>query len=193
MTTLILGLVIFLGIHSTQIVASNARTALIGRIGEMPYKAVYALVSIIGFWLIVVGYGEARAVGTPQLWYPPVWTRHLAYLLMLPVFTMLIAVYFPGRISRALKHPMLVAVKTWAFAHLISNGDLASVLLFGAFLAWAVADRISVKRRSGGSSPPHAPENRLNDVVALAGGLALYIAFVLWLHPLLIGVPIWPM
>jgi uncharacterized membrane protein len=186
MVYLILGLVLFLGIHSVEIVSPGLRANAIARMGERPWKALYALISIIGFILIVWGYGQARQ--DPILLYaPPIWMRHLSALIMLPVFPLLLAAYMPGRIKTALKHPMLAAVKFWALAHLLSNGMLADVLLFGSFLAWAVADRISFKRRV--VRPIHtAPPSKMNDVIAVVAGLAIYVVFVLWLHLRLIGV-----
>lgn len=186
MSTLILGLVIFLGIHSISIVAANGRNALMARLGVFPWKALYALIAIVGFILIVKGYAAARL--EPVLLYvPPVWTRHLAALLMLPVFVFLLAAYLPGRINSALKHPMLVAVKLWAVSHLIANGMLADVVLFGALLAWAVIDRISLKRRTPGPTLG-APPSKLNDVIAVVGGLLLYGLFAFYLHTRWIGV-----
>ncbi len=186
MLYLILGLVLFLGMHSVSIVAPAWRDRTYAQLGEGPWKGIYAVISIIGFVLIVWGYGQARL--NPVLVYsPPIWTRHLALLLMVPVFPLLLAAYLPGRIKSALKHPMLVAVKLWALAHLLANGMLADVLLFGGFLAWAVADRISLKRR-----PPRpirtAPASGANDFIAVIAGLALYVLFVMWLHAKLIGV-----
>ena len=186
MVWLILGLVVFLGIHSVAIVAPAWRDAQAMRLGELPWKGLYSLVSIAGFAALVIGYGIARQ--SPVVLYePPTWTRHLAVLLMLPVFPLLLAAYLPGRIQAALKHPMLVSVKLWAVAHLAANGTLADVLLFGGFLAWAVADRISVKRRPPRRTPA-APTGRLNDVIAVAGGLALYALFVMGGHRWLVGV-----
>lgn len=125
------------------------------------------------------------------LWYPPVWTRHLTLALMVPVFVLLVAAYLPtGHIRKRTRHPMILAVKLWAFAHLLANGDLASVLLFGGFLAWGVIDRISLKRRGDAGGAAVASVAALSDAVALIAGLAIYVAFVLWLHPLLIGVPV---
>jgi uncharacterized membrane protein len=162
------------------------RANAIARMGERPWKLIYAVISIIGFVLIIWGYGEARQ--HPILVYaPPIWMRHLSALIMLPVFPLILAAYMPGRIKAALKHPMLAGVKFWALAHLLANGMLADVLLFGSFLAWAVADRISFKRRV--VRPIHtAPPSKLNDVIAVVAGLAIYVAFVLWLHRILIGV-----
>lgn len=186
MVYLILGLVLFLGIHSTEIFSPGLRANAIARMGERPWKGLYALISIVGFVLIVWGYGVARQ--QPILLYaPPVWMRHLSALIMLPVFPLLLAAYMPGRIKTALKHPMLAAVKFWALAHLLANGMLADVLLFGGFLAWAVADRISFKRRV--VRPIHtAPPSKMNDVIAVAAGLAIYVIFMMWLHVRLIGV-----
>jgi uncharacterized membrane protein len=186
MQLLILGLVVFLGSHSVSIVAPGWRDRMVATLGERGWKIAYAAVAIVGFLLIIKGYGAARL--TPTILYqPPIWIRHVTVLLMLPVFPLLLAAYLPGRISNATKHPMLVTVKLWAFAHLLANGSVADVLLFGGFLAWAVADRISLKRR-----PPRpvrgAPPGKLNDVIAVAGGLALYAFFLLWAHQAWIGV-----
>jgi len=188
MLQLILGLVLFLGIHSISIVSLPTRNALAARMGEWPFKGLYALIAIVGLILIVRGYGEARLDPT-VLYTLPDWTRHLAMLIMLPAFPALLATYFPGRISQALGHPMLVAVKFWALAHLLVNGTLADVLLFGGFLAWAVADRISMKRRPQ-RDIPRAPQNAFNDVIAIVGGLGIYLAFVFWLHTAWIGIPV---
>ena len=186
MTWLILGLVLFLGIHSVSIVGSGWRDVQVARMGELPWKGLYAVLSIIGFVALVVGYGIARQ--SPVVLYsPPTWTRHLAALLMLPVFSLFLAAYLPGRIKTAAKHPMLVSVKLWAFAHLLANGTLADVLLFGGFLAWAVADRISLKRRPV-RPVPGAPPRPVNDWIAVIGGLVLYGLFVGGLHKWLIGV-----
>ena len=183
---LVLGLVLFLGVHSVSIVAPDWRAALIGQ-RERAFKGVYALVSIIGFALLIYGYGLARQA--PVVVYsPPVALRHLALLLMVPVFPLLFAAYMPGRIQSAAKHPMLLAVKLWATAHLLANGTLADLLLFGGFLAWAVADRISVKRRAVVHKVPGAPPSAMNDVIALVGGLVVYVIFLFWAHAWLIGV-----
>lgn len=187
MSLLILGLVLFLGIHSVSIVAPGWRDAQASRLGEMPWKGVYAVVSIVGFALLVYGYGLARQAPV-VLYTPPKGLRHAALLLMLPVFVLLLAAYLPGRIKTATKHPMLLATKLWATAHLLANGTLADVLLFGGFLAWAVADRISLKRRAPRPLPGMGPPRVLNDVIALVGGLGLYVLFVVWAHAWLIGV-----
>jgi uncharacterized membrane protein len=186
MGMLILGLVLFLGVHSIAIVAPRFRDRALARLGEGGWKGLYALVSLAGFVLLIVGFGQARH--TPVVLYtPPPFLRHVTFLFMLPVFPLIFAAYLPGRIKTATKHPMLAAVKFWAFAHLLSNGMLADVLLFGGFLLWAVLDRISLKRR-----PPQAlrtaPAGPLNDVIAVLLGLAVYGAFIVWLHRWLIGV-----
>ena len=156
MLLLIVGLVLFLGVHSVAIVAPALRASTIQRLGERAWKGLYALVSLIGFILICYGFGLARHAPV-FLYSPPTWLRHAALIVMLPVFPLLIAAYLPGRIKTAAKHPMLAAVKLWAFAHLLANGTLADLLLFGGFLAWAVADRISVKRRPALRVPRTAP------------------------------------
>ena len=187
MTLLIAGLLLFLSVHSTAIIAPGWRTAQVARRGEAAWKGLYALLSIAGFVLLVYGYGVARQ--SPVVLYtPPTFTRHLALLLMLPVFPLLLAAYLPGRIKTAAKHPMLLAVKLWALAHLLANGNLHDVVLFGTFLAWAVADRISMKRRMVARAVPVASARPMNDAIALAGGLAVYAVFVLWAHLKLIGV-----
>jgi uncharacterized membrane protein len=186
MPTLIAGLVIFLGMHSIAIVAPGWRDAVAARLG-MGWRLLYSAASIVGFVLIVTGYGSARM--TPVVLYtPPVALRWVALVLLAFVFPLLLAAYLPGRIRAAVKHPMLTAT-VWAFAHLLANGTLADVVLFGGFLAWAVADRISVKRRTPRAAPA-LPATPLNDAIAVIGGLVLYGLFVHTLHAWLIGMPI---
>nr|WP_281369201.1 NnrU family protein [Microvirga mediterraneensis] len=190
---LIVGLVIFLGMHSFSM-ARARRAALIGRIGEGPYKGLYSIMSLLGIVLIAIGFGQYRANGYIPVWDPPVWTRHLALLLVWLAFICLAAAYLPGRIKARLKHPMLAGVKIWALAHLLANGDLGSILLFGSILGWAVLARISAKRRDvaaqhGGTA---APAGWRNDLLAVAIGTIAYAAFAFWLHPWLIGVPVLP-
>ncbi|MXN64439.1 NnrU family protein [Stappia sp. GBMRC 2046] len=189
MAYLVLGLVLFLGAHSLPMFAA-AESGLRTRLGEGPFKGIHSLISAVGIVLIVIGYGQARAAGPALLYDPPVWMAHLVMLLMLPVFVLILSTYLPGRIKAAAKHPTILAVKIWAFAHLLANGDAASVLLFGAFLGWAVADRISLKRRGklGGVAPGEGSPK--NDITAIVGGLAVYALFVWQLHSWLIGVPI---
>lgn len=186
---LLLGLVLFLGAHSLPMHAGR-RAALKQKLGEATYKALFSVVSLAGIVLIVVGYEIARKASPGILYDPPSWTRHLTMVLMLPVFILLFATYLPGRIKRAVKHPMILAVKIWAFAHLLANGDAASVLLFAAFLVWAVADRISLKRRQADLAGDAPAGNSRNDLAAIAGGLLTYGLFVWKLHEFLIGVPL---
>jgi len=188
MNVLLLGLVVFFGVHSVSIVSDPWRNRMAAKMGGWTWQGVYALVSIVGFVLIVWGYGLARH--DPVVIYtPPDWLHPVAMVLLVPVFPLLLATYLPGRIQTAAKHPMLVATKLWAVAHLLANGMLTDLLLFGAFLVWAVLDRISMKQRT--QRPiPGIPPNRANDLIAVAGGLALYAAFVLGLHGWLIGVPL---
>lgn len=193
MALLILGLLVFLGAHAFTM-ARGPRAALIKRFGEGGYKVGYSLVSLVGIVLVSIGFGEYRAAGYIPVWDPPAGLRHLALLLMLPAFVFFAAAYLPGHIKARLKHPMLAGVKTWALAHLLANGDLGSMLLFGGFLAWGVAARISAKRRVGevGVLAPAAPTGWRNDALAVAIGVGAYLAFLFWLHPLLIGVPVVP-
>jgi len=188
MTWLLLGILLFVGVHSTSIFAQGWRKRMVRRMGDGPWKALYGLVSLAGLVLIVYGYGAAR-LDPVFLYVPPAWMRHVAFLLLLPVFPLLLAAYLPGRIRTRLGHPMLAAVKFWALAHLLVNGTLADVILFGGFLTWAVVDRISFKRRSP-RAVPALPASGWNDAIAVVGGLGLYVAFALWLHPLLIGVAV---
>jgi uncharacterized membrane protein len=191
MLYLILGLMLFLGVHSVEIFSPGWRGTMVVRVGERSWKGLYSLLSIVGFVLIIWGYGMARQ--EPILLYtPPVWMRHLSALIMVPVFPLLLAAYLPGRIKAATKHPMLAAIKFWALAHLLANGMLADVLLFGSFLAWAVVDRISFKRRVA-RPIPGAPPRKVNDAIAVAAGLVLYVIFVLGLHARLFGVSPLPM
>ncbi|MGO9933929.1 MAG: NnrU family protein [Steroidobacteraceae bacterium] len=185
MWALILGLILFLGVHSIAIFAPGLRERARSGWGEGTWKGVHSLISLLGFVLIIYGFGLARQ--SPVVLYtPPQWMRHVTALLMLPVFPLLIAAYLPGRIKSAAKHPMLAAVKFWAFAHLLANGMLADVLLFGGFLAWAVLDRISLKKRP--QNLRTAPPGRFNDAIAVIAGLALYGLFVGWAHFRLFGV-----
>ena len=186
MATLIAGLVLFLGIHSLSIVNEPLRNRLQTSLGEGTYKGLYSLVALIGLVLVVVGYGAARMDPT-VLYTPPTWLRHVTLLLLVPVFPLLFAAYLPGRIRTTLKHPMLVAVKLWALAHLLANGMVHDVILFGSFLAWAVVDRISLKRRTPRQTPT-LPATKANDLIAVAGGLAVYVLTVVWAHQWLIGV-----
>ncbi len=189
MLWLIVGLVLFLGIHSIRIAAPALRQAQIDQRGLNAWKGIYSVISLIGFVILVWGYGIARQ--DPVIfWVAPAWMSHVVALFMIPVMILLVASQLPaGRIKAAVKHPMLLAVKIWALVHLLVNGDLASVVLFGAFLAWAVADRISEKKRlqAGLTRNPVAGPVKW-DVIAIVGGLVAYVLFVLYLHEWLIGV-----
>jgi uncharacterized membrane protein len=188
MGMLVLGLVLFLGVHSVRVFADGWRGSLIVRRGEGAYKGLYSLASIAGFALIVWGYGLARTAPV-DLWMPPVWTRHLSALLTIPAFVLLAAAYVPGtRIKAAVGHPMVLGVKTWAFAHLIANGRLADVVLFGGFLAWAVLLYIASRRRDRRNGTRYVAGPASRDMIAIAAGLGAWAAFAFWLHGALIGV-----
>jgi uncharacterized membrane protein len=186
MTILIFGLILFLGIHGFTMLRSP-RAALITKLGEVPYKIGYTIASLIGFTVIVVGFASYRASGYIPLWEPPVWTKHLSALLMLPVLPLLFSAYAKGFVKARLKHPMILAVKTWALAHLFANGDLGSMMLFSGFLAWAVAAFISMRRRPVDPASAFVP-NPGQDAAAILGGLIAYAAMIFGLHRYLIGV-----
>jgi len=185
---LILGLAVFIGMHLLT-TRRDTRAALIARFGEGAYKGLYSLVSIIGVVLIGWGFARYRATGWIDVWYPSVWTRHVTVALMWPAAICIVAAYSPGQIKTTLKHPMLVGVKLWAFAHLISNGDLGSIVLFGSVLGWAVFDRISLKHRTDPGGPPIPVGGKRQDIIALIGGTILYLLLGFLFHPLVIGVP----
>ncbi len=188
MMLLVLGIVVFIGIHllPTQ---PDLRSGLITRFGEGAYKVAFALLSFAGLALIVVGYHKLQLMPgkNPQLWVPPAGMRHLAAALMLPALILLAAAYIPSRIRTAVKHPMLAAVKIWALAHLLANGDLGGMVLFASFLAWAVVDRISVKKR-GAMGPLGAAKGGLGgDLAAILVGTVLYVVLILGGHYWLFG------
>jgi uncharacterized membrane protein len=186
MLILVLGLVIFLGLHLLPVVVST-RAGLVARLGAGGYRALMAIGSAVGLVLIVWGYDLARSAGAMVIWTPPRGMNHLVILLMLPVFPLLIAAYVPGKIRGLVKHPMLTAVKLWAFAHLLANGTLPDMILFASFLAWGVVDRISLKRR-GVAPPPKVARFTTGDYVAIVVGLILYGLTIWRLHLLVIGV-----
>ena len=190
MLPLILGLILFFAVHLVP-TSPSLRAGLVERFGEPAYKIGFAVLSLIGFVLIVVGYHKLQLMPgkNPVLWDPPAWTRHIAFLLMVPSLILLVAAFVPSRIRTAAKHPMLAAIKFWALAHLLVNGDLGSLVLFGSFLAFAVYDRIAVKQRPD-KLPPSPPPGVLNDGLVVVGGLALFALILVWGHGALIGVPI---
>ncbi|WP_029003391.1 NnrU family protein [Azorhizobium doebereinerae] len=187
MAMMLLGLVLFLGVHVVSSLP-GLRAGLIAQVGEGPYKGFYSLLAASGVLLTAYGYGLWRAAGPAVLWTPPLAMRHVTMGLMLLAAIALVAAYVPSHIKAKLKHPMLVGVKIWALAHLLSNGDVASVVLFGAVLAWAVYDRISVKRRQ--LPLPVVPQGWTGDVGAVVGGIVLYLVLAFVFHPLVVGVPV---
>jgi uncharacterized membrane protein len=188
MTQLIIGLLLFLGVHSISIFAPAARDRWAAALGGNAWRGLYSLAALAGFVLLIHGYGVARA--SPAIIYvAPAGMRHVTLLLMLPVFPLLLAAQVPGRIKSALGHPMLAAVMLWSTAHLLVNGNLADLLLFGGFLLWAVADRWSFRHRVA-RPMKMAPAGRWNDLIVTVAGLVLYAATLLWLHGWVIGVPL---
>jgi uncharacterized membrane protein len=190
MMVLIVGLILFLGLHLLP-TSPELRDGLRTRLGARTYAVVFSLLSLAGLIIIILGYHKLQIHPgkNPVLWQPPIWTRHIAVGLMLPAMILLVAAFIPSRIRTAVRHPMLAAIKVWAFAHLIANGDLGSLLLFGSFLAFAVYDRISVKRRGAlGPLGNAAPGSAINDVAVVVIGIGLYAAMLLGLHQWLIGV-----
>ena len=188
MVYLILGLAIFLGAHSLRIFADGWRTQTLARVGEGPFKGVYSVVSLLGFLLLVWGFGVARE--TPvMVWMPPVGMRHAASLLTLVAFILLAAAYVPRNAIKArFHHPMVLAVKTWALAHLLANGSLAHLVLFGAFLAWAVANFIVARRRDRRLGTSYPAGTATGTAVTVVVGIAAWTVFALWLHGMLIGI-----
>lgn len=186
MILLVCGLLLFFGVHSIAIVNLAWRDRMVAWLGVWPWKGLYSLIAICGFALMIYGYGLARAAPV-ALYAPPAWLEHVAFLLLLPVFPLLFAAYLPGRVKAAVRHPMLAATTLWAFSHLLVNGTLADVLLFGTFLVWAIADRYAVQRRLP-QRVPIVPATPVNDIIAVVGGLVVYGLFLVWLHARLIGV-----
>jgi uncharacterized membrane protein len=186
---MILGLLLFLGVH-TLTTQREARARIIASAGEGGYKAGYALVSVAGLALIIWGFAHYRATGWIDVWFPPTAFRHITVALMLPAVILVVASYIRGRIYTTLKHPMLAGVKLWAAAHLIANGDLGSIILFGSFLGWAVFDRISLKHRADSGTPPIPVGGPANDLIAIAVGVVAYLALAFAFHPVVIGVPV---
>jgi uncharacterized membrane protein len=186
MERLILGLVVFFGGHSISLLALGWRNRVAERLGPRAWQLVYSIIALLGVYLLVAGYGAARATSA-VLYVAPSWLRYVAALLMLPAFTLALASVLPGRIRALSRHPLLVATLLWAAAHLLTNGRVADLLLFGTFLLWAVAVLISLERRPARRKFA-LPESVANDAIAIVGGLALYAIFILWLHARLFGV-----
>ncbi len=186
---LILGLALFIGIHVLT-TRRQTRAVVFARLGEGGYKALYSLVTIVGIVLIAKGFSLYRATEWTDIWYPPKALRHITLALMLPAIIMVVAAYIRGRIYTILKHPMLAGVKLWAAAHLLANGDLGSIILFGSLLGWAVYDRISLKHREDAGSPAIPVGGIGNDAIAVGVGIVAYLALASVLHPLVIGVPV---
>jgi uncharacterized membrane protein len=184
-----IGLVLFLGVH-TLTTQRGLRARCIASMGEGGYKIGYAVASFLGLALIVWGFAHYRAGGMIPVWSPPAFLRHINVALMLPAVILVAASYLRGRIYTAVKHPMLAGVKLWAFGHLLANGDLGGIILFGAFLAWAVFDRISLKRRADAGAPPIPVGGVTNDVIAVVVGIIAYLALAFAFHPVVIGVPV---
>ena len=188
MPYLLLGLVLFLGVHSVRIVADGWRTEMLQKVGEAAYKGSYTVLSLVGFGLIVWGFGVARE-NPVQLWVPPVALRHLALLLTLVAFVFLAAAYVPRNAIKArVHHPMVLGVKTWAFAHLLANGNLAHVILFGSFLLWAVANFIASRKRDRALGVVYAAGTRSGTVQAVVVGVGAWVLFAFWLHGWVIGI-----
>lgn len=184
----VVGLAIFFGVHliPTMPALRNRLRSMLGGVG---YQLVFAVLSIAGLIIVFVTYEDANF---DPVWNPPTWTRHLTLVLMLPAAILIVAAYVPSRIRDRVRHPMLLSIKIWALAHLLANGELAAIILFASFLAWAVFDRISVKKR-GALGPLGSRKGTLSgDIIAVVGGLALYGGIVFWLHPEVIAVPVWP-
>jgi uncharacterized membrane protein len=186
---MVAGLAVFLGTHLVT-THRELRAALIARYGENGYKVGYSVLSAVGLVLIVYGFSTYRATGWINVWNPPTGMRHLALALMLPAAIIFVSAYLRGHIWRVMKHPMLVAIKIWALAHLLSNGDLGSIILFGSFLAWAVYDRITLKSRKDAGAPPIPFGGTKNDVLAVVVGIVVYAALVFAFHPAVIGVSV---
>lgn len=188
MTALVLGLILFLGVHSTRIFADGWRSGMVAKMGLLSWKAAYAALSVAGFALLVWGYGQTR-LAPVALWTPPTATRHAAALLLLVAFVMLAAAYVPRNgIKARLKHPMLLSVKVWALAHLLANGTLAAVLLFGTFLVWAVLCFRAARKRDRAAGTVYPAGTAAGSIATVFIGLAAWAAFAFWLHGALIGV-----
>jgi uncharacterized membrane protein len=187
MMLLILGLVLFLGIHSARVFGEAPRNALVGKLGANGYKGLYSVLSLVGFVVLIYGYAAARQSPT-VVWLPPAGMRHAAALLNLVAFIFLVAAYVPGNAIKAkLKHPMVLGVKVWAFAHLLSNGMLHDIVLFGAFLAWAALSFRAARGRDKAAGTVYPAGRAGPTVVVAVAGLLAWLAFAFWAHGALIG------
>jgi uncharacterized membrane protein len=188
MAYLILGLVLFLGLHSTRIFAEGWRTSMIAKMGAMPWKGLYSVLSIATFVLLVWGYGRARE-NPVLIWTPPEAMRHVAGLLVLIAFILFVAAYVPRNWFKArLHHPQMLSIKTWAFAHLLANGTLVDIILFGSFLVWAALGFRAARQRDRATGAVYAPATAQGTIIAIAAGTIAWAAFAFWLHGWLIGV-----
>ncbi|MGY4352642.1 putative membrane protein [Bradyrhizobium sp. GM7.3] len=186
---IVLGLALFFAAHVLT-TKREARAQAIARVGEGTYKILYSLASLAGLALIIWGFAHYRATGWIDVWYPPKALKHITLALMLPAVILVVASYLRGRIYARLKHPMLAGIKLWAAAHLLANGDLGSIILFGSFLGWAVYDRITLKRRTDSGGPPIPVGGVTNDLIAVVVGIVAYLALAFAFHPVVIGVPV---
>ena len=187
---LILGLAVFLAAH-VFVSFRGPRANAIERLGLHAYRGMFALVSLVGLVLIIWGYAQYRTHELIHIWSPPAFMRHITVGLMLFSVIFIVAAFIPSHIKTRLKHPMLASVKAWALAHLLSNGDLGSIVLFGTFLAWGVYARIAAKRRGDlGAGTKPAPHGWTNDIIVVVIGTAMYLALGFWFHPYVIGVPV---
>jgi uncharacterized membrane protein len=187
---MIVGLVLFLGAHVLT-AQRAARARVIAAMGEGTYKIVYTVVALAGLALIVWGFAHYRTDGEwHEVWSPPRALKHINIALMLPAVILVVAAYLRGRIYTTLKHPMLAGVKLWAFGHLLANGDLGGIILFGSILAWGVYDRISLKRRTDPGAPPIPVGGIGNDVIAVVVGIVAYLALAFVFHPAVLGIPV---
>lgn len=189
LSIMILGLVLFIGVHVLT-TRRELRARVVAAMGEGSYKGVYSVASLAGLALIVWGFAHYRAAGMQVVWTPPAMFKHITEGLMLFAVILVTASYIRGRIYTAVKHPMLAGVKLWAAAHLLANGDLGSIILFGSFLGWAVFDRISLKYRTDAGAPPIPVGGLANDLIAVVVGIVAYLALGFVFHPVVIGVPV---
>lgn len=187
MTLLILGLILFLGVHSVRIFADDWRTRQVARLGLMPWKGLYSVVSLLGFALIVWGYGLARQQPV-VLWAPPMFTRHLNSLFTLLAFVLIVAAYVPrNHLKARLHHPMVLGVKLWAFGHLLATAKLADLLLFGAFLLWAILSYRAARQRDRAQGTVYPAGTVMGTLITLSVGVLAWAAFAFWLHAAWIG------